>query len=413
MSRRNTREPRSVAGDFRSFRSCVRETARSRAIGLDVEGLEPLARMEYRAERALKDEALRLFWASHKLSGVPESVIPSPLARGYRTTTKRRVLLDSGSPRLGFDDDRHRRHPAAMKMSELEPSAHAEMYDRIAELIRQRPFSSAAAGLNYVIIRGTLRERVLILNAHTLDANRIRRLTELADCLRERVISAFVFFDPTRSPYYLETADSANRFRVKRLFGPDHFRLRLEGLTYYIAPTVFSQVNESILPALLRAAGDVLADNGRRLLDFFCGYGLFSFFLGAKYRETIGIDASREAIRSALRTRSESQPAARLTFRELSIHRENLDAVLPMPGASVSEDVILDPPRHGVGSATIRSIARRRPRRVLHVFCAVDEIPAALAQWRRNGYKAMRMIPLDMFAGTPGLEILVALAPAS
>ena len=57
------------------------------------------------------------------------------------------------------------------------------------------------------------------------------------------------------------------------------------------------------------------------------------------------------------------------------------------------EDVILDPPRRGADGAVIRSIARRRPGRVLHLFCASEEIPGALAHWRQCGYFVRRVVP--------------------
>jgi tRNA/tmRNA/rRNA uracil-C5-methylase (TrmA/RlmC/RlmD family) len=51
----------------------------------------------------------------------------------------------------------------------------------------------------------------------------------------------------------------------------------------------------------------------------------------------------------------------------------------------------------------------RKPVRVLHIFCGTDEIPAALAEWERYGYRVKEVLPMDLFPGTPHLETLVAL----
>jgi tRNA/tmRNA/rRNA uracil-C5-methylase (TrmA/RlmC/RlmD family) len=46
----------------------------------------------------------------------------------------------------------------------------------------------------------------------------------------------------------------------------------------------------------------------------------------------------------------------------------------------------------------------------LHLFCASEEIPAALGLWQQSGYFTRRIIPFDMFAGTAQLETVVLLS---
>jgi tRNA/tmRNA/rRNA uracil-C5-methylase (TrmA/RlmC/RlmD family) len=69
----------------------------------------------------------------------------------------------------------------------------------------------------------------------------------------------------------------------------------------------------------------------------------------------------------------------------------------------------LDPPRKGTEPGVIRALAMRKPVRVLHIFCGTDEIPGALAEWERYGYRVKEVLPMDLFPGTPHLETLVAL----
>ena len=76
-----------------------------------------------------------------------------------------------------------------------------------------------------------------------------------------------------------------------------------------------------------------------------------------------------------------------------------------------TEAVLLDPPRQGPQPGVISALSRRRPGKVLHVFCSVDQIPAALKEWQRSGYQVRRIVPLDMFPGSINLEVLVLLTP--
>ena len=76
-----------------------------------------------------------------------------------------------------------------------------------------------------------------------------------------------------------------------------------------------------------------------------------------------------------------------------------------------NEVMLLDPPRQGTLPGVIASLARRKPKKVLHIFCGVDQIPPSLKEWQANGYQARRVAPLDMFPGSANLEILVLLEP--
>jgi tRNA/tmRNA/rRNA uracil-C5-methylase (TrmA/RlmC/RlmD family) len=98
-------------------------------------------------------------------------------------------------------------------------------------------------------------------------------------------------------------------------------------------------------------------------------------------------------------------------FLSKRITADALKRSLPPP--SENEVVILDPPRQGTEQGIIQQIALRKPVRVLHIFCGVDEIPKELKAWNQSGYRAERVLPLDMFAGTPNLETMVLLEPKS
>ncbi len=299
----------------------------------------------------------------------------------------------------------------------LEPAEHALIFNSIGDWLERPEFAPLARQLNFVVIRGTYAEFMVILNLQSLSRDLNRLLLRIVAVLRSldvNIISAFLYLDPSRSPYYLETDRPRGAFAIKKLFGPERFRLRLGSSKLAVPPTSFSQVNESILPLLLDQVRSLLAREGReRLLDLYCGYGLFSFHLRQDYREIVAIDASASSIRAA-RDLVPLNPgrARRCCFKTMTIARNSLEAALPRPLPPGEEDVILDPPRRGADEAILRAIARRRPGLVLHLFCASEEIPAALRSWQRLGFSARSVVPLDMFAGTPQLEILVLLSPS-
>ena len=66
------------------------------------------------------------------------------------------------------------------------------------------------------------------------------------------------------------------------------------------SPLSFSQVNESMIPEMVKLAEQFLSpQKDDLLLDLYCGYGLFSHTLGQKCNQVKGYELSAESINSA------------------------------------------------------------------------------------------------------------------
>jgi tRNA/tmRNA/rRNA uracil-C5-methylase (TrmA/RlmC/RlmD family) len=373
--------------------------------------VEPLAHLDYERELSLKHEALCNLWRQHKLGDLPEPVMPSPRPRHYRTTTRRRAHYSPGRLQLGFGDGRG--SSVALPESHLEPEAHSAIYRFLVEALATPANRALATHLNHAIIRGSYEAFSVILNLDFLDGSIVRRLKKLSEQLQalpQNILSNFVFCDPSRSDYYFEREAPPVAVRLKKMFGPARFPLRLAGHRYALPPTSFTQVNESMVEPMLGAVRTMLQPSpGDRLLDLYCGFGLFAHDLADTCMEVVGIDVDRDAIAAATEHLRFESPKGRVTFHRRDISAESLTASLPEPGGR--ELVVLDPPRRGVDPGVITCLAHRRPVRVVHICCGVETIPAAVTAWKQDGYGVTRCLPLDMFAGTPNLEVLMLLEP--
>jgi hypothetical protein len=402
---------REAPGSLAEF---ILHEASRRSLKVPRAGTAQLAGLEYGLEIELKNAAMQSFWKHHKLPGKPEGIACSPRPRHYRTTSKRRWWPQGGpyKPGKGLRGDFAEKDEASL----LEPSEHKVIFKSIKERLVLPEFATLANSLNFVIIRGTYTEFMVIFNLFAMNRGINRLLLKIISLLRTldvNIISAFLFLDPSRSPYYLETERPRASFPIKKLFGPDRFRLHLGSIIFAVPPTSFSQVNESMLPLLLNHVSFMLErGEGERLLDLYCGYGLFSHSLRTRYREIIAVDAAADSIRAACDILETNPGRARIKFKTLTISRNDLALDLGPPLPPGREDIILDPPRRGANAAVIRAIARRRPGRVLHLFCASEEIPGAIDCWQQCGYHVRRVVPMDMFAGTTQLETLVLFSPS-
>ncbi len=375
--------------------------------------VSPLAVLDYAIELQAKQKALAEFWRQHRIPGRPDRVAASPKPRHYRTTTKRRCFIKDNRLVLGFEEDGERTGFVDAP-SLIEPAEHAAIYEFLLTELRASFFAPIAKHLNYMVVRGTYEVFVLILNLDEFDAEIVRKLKILCGRLQRSklpVLSAFAFLDPKRSRFYLDSGSADPRAPLKKFFGPDFYTLSVCGLKYSVHPLSFSQVNESMVPLFLGNARTLLAPATRgRLLDLYCGYGLFSLFLAPDFEEVIGLDSSPFSIRSAIHNREHGPTRTRIRFLQERVSEGMLEKGI-LPGPNREERIILDPPRHGTDNGVIGALARRGPARVVHIFCSVDEIPAETLRWKKAGYWIDQIVPLDMFPGTPNLEVLVGLSP--
>lgn len=374
--------------------------------GQTLKGPEPLAEMDYLDELRCKDRAFSSYWYDITGDCAASPLIASPLPRRYRTTTKRRVHIRGGSVILSSDESSISDLPSL-----LEPEFHASIYSQLGTILNAAVNRKLSGFLNFVIIRGNYESAAVIFNATVMNSETVKGFTGIADQLKESsagLNAAFIYHDPEGSKYYLNTTSEIEGLRLKRLFGNRNLSIRVHDVVYTFSPDSFSQVNLSISGAMLTAAEELLSHKGRgRLLDLYCGYGFFSCYLGRQYDEVTGIDYGKTAIDSARENMKHAAPRGRWNFHAKRIEKRLLREILPQ--SRLPEYILLDPPRNGTAPGVIETLAGRGPELVLHIFCGLETIPYELDKWDMGGYRPAACVPLDMFPGTPELEVMVLL----
>ena len=280
---------------------------------------EPLVRFDYAVELDLKNRAFQEFWKARGLGNNLSPIIPSPRPRHYRTTTKRRVVMEKNRVELSFlTESSAVARARTAKETLVEPEPHAVIYKFILSKLNTPAYTVFAKALNFIIIRGDYTQFTVLFNVHSLNGEIVRKAKLLSEHLKNldpKTVSAFLFFDPTRSDFYFEARTSDGPWKLKKLFGPDDIRLTVLNRTYAFNPTAFCQVNASILPPFLEKATQLLQPKPeQRLLDLYSGFGFFTFHLGPSYCEAWGVDLGSESIDSAKKM-AVADPKARCRFQ--------------------------------------------------------------------------------------------------
>jgi 23S rRNA (uracil1939-C5)-methyltransferase len=159
---------------------------------------------------------------------------------------------------------------------------------------------------------------------------------------------------------------------------------------------VFMQVNRSAAAALEAHVMDrVLALHPGRVLDAYCGVGLYSRRLERAGVEVVGIEAHPAAVAEARRGAAGSRILEGL-----------VEAVVA--GALPVDVAIVNPPRAGVDAAVVAALADNPPRAIVYVSCN----PATLARDLKRlgpGWRVTDARCFDLFPQTAHVETVVEL----
>ena len=66
--------------------------------------------------------------------------------------------------------------------------------------------------------------------------------------------------------------------------------------------------------------------------------------------------------------------------------------------------IIVDPPRKGLDSDLINTIAEMNPDRVVYVSCDSETLARDLKLFTENNYSVKEITPVDLFSRTPHIE---------
>ena len=317
-------------------------------------------------------------------------LIPSPQESGLRS----KVSFVFGHGVMGH---------YALKSQRIVPieecPVHHERGNRIAFALRDRlsRVSSISPLLRHIIVRTTADGReasamlVVRANDKALRAP-VKKFLESSD----KPDGFFVNIHTKPGPFMVgdETIKIDGRSHVKEVVG---------GVSYLVSPTAFFQTNvgaaEELVKEVVTAVG-----GGKRILDLYCGSGLFSLPLAMAGARVTAIEENRLAIVDAeANVRINRLPPGQIRFMAARVE----DAL-----SRVSKDawdaVILDPPRQGCPPSVIAGIFEGlRPPRAIYVSCNPDALAAELPVILKTGYRVARVQPIDMFPHTGHIETVM------
>lgn len=281
---------------------------------------------------------------------------------------------------------------------------HHERGNRIAFALRDHLSRISGGILRHILIRTTDdgREASAMLVVRRNDKS-LRAPVRKFLASPQRPDGFFVNIHDKPGPYMVgdETIKIEGRSHVKEI---------VNGVSYLVSPTAFFQTNVGAASELVKIVSGEL-EGATRVLDLYCGSGLFSLQLAARGTMVTAIEENRQAIADAeANARLNKVPSGRVRFVAARV-----EEALARVGAGAWDAVILDPPRQGCPPAVIAGVFEGiRPRKVVYVSCNPEALASELPAIRKSGYRASRVQPVDMFPHTEHIEtVMVFELPAA
>ncbi|MBQ6893555.1 MAG: 23S rRNA (uracil(1939)-C(5))-methyltransferase RlmD [Clostridia bacterium] len=191
------------------------------------------------------------------------------------------------------------------------------------------------------------------------------------------------------------------------LHGDGYITDRLCGYDFRISARSFFQINPVQTEKLYSTAVDFaeLAGN-ERVIDAYCGVGTIGIIASKNAGEVLSVEQNADAVKNAIEN-----------VKLNKIHNVNVigsDAgqfMEEMAKNGESADVVFtDPPRAGCSKQFLSSLITLSPKRIVYVSCNPETLARDLYFLTKNGYKATKIKPVDMFPYTRHVECIVSLA---
>jgi len=187
------------------------------------------------------------------------------------------------------------------------------------------------------------------------------------------------------------------------LAGKPALQEEFAGLTFFLRPDTFFQVNTETAEALCYNILDRLALTGSEtVVDAYCGVGTFTLPLGKQAKQVIGIESQASAIAQGKQNAEYNQ------IRNVTFEVGKVEKILPQ--LETTPDVVfLDPPRKGCDRTVLDTLLAIAPQKIVYLSCCPATLARDLKSLAEGGYELAEIQPADFFPHTAHVECAVFL----
>lgn len=191
------------------------------------------------------------------------------------------------------------------------------------------------------------------------------------------------------------------------IYGKGYIEDVLCGCTFRISPKSFYQVNPVQTEVLYKKAMEYADLTGKeKVIDAYCGIGTIGIVAAKQAKEVIGVELNADAVRDA-RVNAKRNEIKNIRFTQGDAGK----FMVALAEQNETVDVVfMDPPRAGSDEAFLSSVVKLGPGKVVYISCNLGTLKRDLKYLTKNGYRAEKIQPVDMFGFTEHVETVICLS---
>ena len=190
--------------------------------------------------------------------------------------------------------------------------------------------------------------------------------------------------------------------KEKVLYGPDHIKDDILGLTFEISASSFFQINPEQVEKLYATALNLVTPNKEEVvLDAYSGVGTIGLIAARNAKRVISVEINKFAHKPAIENAKRN-------------NINNIEFICDDAGKFISnydEDIdvlIMDPPRSGSDETFLSTVINKQIKKVIYISCNPETLARDIAYLSKY-YEVNYVQPVDMFPMTAHVETVVCL----
>ena len=190
--------------------------------------------------------------------------------------------------------------------------------------------------------------------------------------------------------------------KEKVLYGPDHIKDDILGLTFEISASSFFQINPEQVEKLYATALNLVTPNKEEVvLDAYSGVGTIGLIAARNAKRVISVEINKFAHKNAIENAKRN-------------NINNIEFICDDAGKFISnydEDIdvlIMDPPRSGSDETFLSTVINKQIKKVIYISCNPETLARDIAYLSKY-YEVNYVQPVDMFPMTAHVETVVCL----
>jgi 23S rRNA (uracil1939-C5)-methyltransferase len=172
---------------------------------------------------------------------------------------------------------------------------------------------------------------------------------------------------------------------------------------FRISANSFFQTNTLQAENLYKTALEFADFNGSEIVyDLYSGAGTIAIFISNKVQKVYGFEAIETSLKDAIEN-AKLNNVENVEFISANLYKSFLP-IIEKKSIKKPDIIIIDPPRSGMHKNTVAEVVKLHPEKIVYISCNPATQVRDIKMMVDDGYKLIKIRPVDMFPHTFHIE---------